>query len=50
MAQHYSKDEAIGAAMDECYKERGKHGKTVNILLVDYAIDSASYENLAVSG
>ena len=48
MAKSCSKDEAIGVAMDECYSKREKHSKTVNILSVDYAVDSKGYETLSV--
>ena len=48
MAQICSKDEAIGAAMDECYSKREQHDKTVNFLIVDYAVDSEGYETLSV--
>ena len=46
MALSCSKDEAIGEAIDECYTKREMYGKTVNILIVDYAVDS--YEKLSV--
>ena len=48
MAKLCSKDEAIGAAMDECYSKREQYDKTVNILLVDYAVDTIGYETLSV--
>ena len=48
MAKSCSKEEAIGAAMNECFSKREKHGKTVNILSVDYAVDSKGYETLSV--
>ena len=46
MAWYCSKDEAIGEAIEECYSKREKRGKTVNIVMVDYAVDS--YEKLSV--
>ena len=47
-ARDCSKDEAISEAMDECYTERERLGKTVNFLSVDYAVDSVGYETLSV--
>ena len=46
MAWHCSRDNAIGAAIDECLKKRENYGKTVNFLIVDYAVDN--YEKLVV--
>ena len=48
MARYCSRDEAIGNAIEECYSKREKHGKTVNIVMVDYAVDSKGYEMLSV--
>ena len=48
MAWYCSKDEAIGAAIDACYPEREKRGKTINILSADYAVNREGYEKLSV--
>ena len=40
MAWWCSKDDGIGDAMEECYTKRQKHGKTVNFMIVDFAVDN----------
>ena len=49
MAKYCSRDDSIGAAIDECYQQREKYSKTVNILLMDYAATSKGYEKLSDS-
>ena len=46
MAWWCSKDNGIGNAIEECYTDRKKRGKTVNFLIVDFAVDN--YETSVV--
>ena len=47
-AKACSEDNAIGAAMDECYSKRDQYSKVVNFLSVDYAVDSIGYDTQSV--
>ena len=40
MSWHCSRDNGIGSAANLCYVKRQAHGKTVNIMIVDYAVDN----------
>jgi hypothetical protein len=40
MAWHCSRDNGIGMAALLCYNKRQARGKTINIMIVDYAVDN----------
>ena len=46
MAWQCSRDNGIGAAIEECHKKRKTHSKTVNFLGVDFAVNN--YETSVV--